>query len=230
VAAPSRRRYVDDVALSYAPSAIAHRTARDLAARLEPVSALAVENPGGDATGYLPFAADEVGDVVRRFPRHKTLGHGVSARTVLPALRHYPVLHFACHGFAAQDPLRSALLMGGGEPLTVDDLMAASISARLAVLSACETAISGQRLPYEVLGLPMGMLAAGVAGVVGSLWSVPDLATRILVARFYALWRGDGMEPAEALRRAQMWIRDATNGDKWEMFGDVPGGGVSLSV
>ena len=40
----------------------------------------------------------------------------------------------------------------------------------------------------------------------------------MLFARFYELWRGDGLEPAEALRGAQAWVRDATNGEKHARF------------
>jgi CHAT domain-containing protein len=41
--------------------------------------------------------------------------------------------------------------------------------------------------------------------------------------RFYRLWREDGLEPALALREAQIWLRDSTNREKAEYFRrDVP--------
>ena len=90
---------------------------------------------------------------------------------------------------------------------------------RLAVLSACETGIPGEELPDEVVSLPSGLLQAGVAGIVASLWSVDDLATAMLLVRFYELWRGkEKLEPHEALRQAQQWVRDTTNGDKKKYF------------
>jgi CHAT domain len=54
--------------------------------------------------------------------------------------------------------------------------------------SACETASIGTELPDQVV-LPAGLLQAGVAGVVASLWAVPDATTAVLMARFHALWR-----------------------------------------
>jgi CHAT domain-containing protein len=87
-------------------------------------------------------------------------------------------------------------------------------NARLAVLSACETGIPGTDLPDEVVSLPTGLVQAGVAGVVASLWSVSDLSTMMLMARFYEGWMGEGLEPPEALRQAQIWVRDTTNGEK----------------
>jgi CHAT domain-containing protein len=41
--------------------------------------------------------------------------------------------------------------------------------------------------------------------------------------RFYRLWRQDGLAPAEALRAAQIWLRDTTNRGKADYFKrDVP--------
>jgi hypothetical protein len=36
-----------------------------------------------------------------------------------------------------------------------------------------------------------------------------DVSTFLLMTRFYALWRKDGLHPPEALRQAQCWLRDA---------------------
>ena len=89
---------------------------------------------------------------------------------------------------------------------------------RLAVLSACETGIPGTDLPDEVVSLPSGWMQAGVPGVIGSLWSVSDASTMMLMARFYDMWREEGLQPPEALRQAQIWLRDTTNGEKEDYF------------
>jgi CHAT domain-containing protein len=81
------------------------------------------------------------------------------------------------------------------------------------VLSACETAVPGIELPDELIGLPGGLLQAGASGVIGSLWRVGDEATALLMRRFYRGWLEEALEPAEALRRAQRWVRDATRAD-----------------
>ena len=36
----------------------------------------------------------------------------------------------------------------------------------------------------------------------------------MLMARFYDGWKGEGLALPEALRRAQQWVRDTTNGEK----------------
>jgi CHAT domain-containing protein len=54
-----------------------------------------------------------------------------------------------------------------------------------------------------------------VPGVIGSLWSVNDVSTALLMIRFYEYLlkgdptAGDGpLPPALALRRAQFWLRN----------------------
>jgi len=76
------------------------------------------------------------------------------------------------------------------------------------VLSACETSVSGDILPDEAVSLPTGLLQAGVAGVIASHWAVPGTVTALLMSHFYRLWRVEALHPREALRRAQMWVRD----------------------
>jgi CHAT domain-containing protein len=82
----------------------------------------------------------------------------------------------------------------------------------LAVLSACETGVISERLPDEVLSLSSGILQSGASAVVSSLWSVPDVSTTILMARFYFLCSEQRVPPAAALREAQRWLRDSTDG------------------
>ena len=44
----------------------------------------------------------------------------------------------------------------------------------------------------------------------------------MLLVRFYHLWRGEKqLEPHQALRQAQQWLRDTTNGEKMEFFDQI---------
>jgi CHAT domain-containing protein/tetratricopeptide (TPR) repeat protein len=88
---------------------------------------------------------------------------------------------------------------------------------RLVVMSACETGlVDPGDLADEYLSLPAGFLRAGAPGVVSTLWTVDDLSTALLMQRFYLYHlRGDPSSkqcrplcPAQALRRAQQWLRD----------------------
>jgi len=216
--ATARRRYaLNDVCFTYAPNARALRDAADRAAHIPPDSLLAVDNPDGS----LPNSAQEVAAACEHFDRPQVLGGEAATRqAVREQLPGYAVLHFSCHGMAGfTRPLEGGLVMAGDEVLTLRQILALRLeNARLAVLAACETGVPGTALPDEVVSLPAGLMQAGVAGVVASLWSVSDVSTMMLMARFYELWRGAGLEPAEALRQAQFWVRDTTNGQKAAYF------------
>ena len=112
--------------------------------------------------------------------------------------------------------------MARNERLTLRDILEHRLEGtRLVVLSACETALPGTAALDEVISLPTGLLQAGAASAIGSLWSVEDLATMVLLSRFYRLWRTDGLAPAEALRQAQRWTRDLTAEERDRTFVDV---------
>ena len=125
-------------------------------------------------------------------------------------------IHFACHGeFALSDPPNSGLALATGERLTVRDLLDGAIemrSARLAVLSACQTGLSDfERVPDEAVGLAAGFIRAGVPAVLTTLWPVDDLSTALLVAEFYRLVFAEKLDVAAAMRAAQACIRDMTD-------------------
>jgi CHAT domain-containing protein/tetratricopeptide (TPR) repeat protein len=124
-------------------------------------------------------------------------------------------LHFACHGrFYIWVPLESGLELANGKALVLRDILDGGLdlaAARLAVLSACETAlIEYQRTPDEVLSIPAAFLQAGVPGVISSLWGAGDLASTLLVRELYRAHLGEGLEPARALRQAQEHLRKGT--------------------
>ncbi|MGI9002904.1 MAG: CHAT domain-containing protein [Pseudonocardia sp.] len=214
------RRYVlDRLAISYSPNSRALTVARDLAARTTPGRLLTVVDPDNAAAPALPYARVEAAGV--RAALGIQAGRDLVGRDAMPLAfsreaSGSDVLLLACHGRAdLAEPLRSGLLLAG-RPVTLREIMEMQLRVRLAVLSACETALPGTDLPDEVIGLPTGLLQAGVAGVIASLWAVPDRATAMLVVEFARRWRRDPSDPAEALRATQCWMRDATNRQKVE--------------
>ena len=221
------RRYVlDTVSVSYVPNARALGAARRLAAEVAPARLLAVADPWPVAAAPLPMAKYEAMTAAAAFPAAQVTLRGGEA-TFLSfewEAAKADVLHLACHGYAELErPLDSGLVLAGGQ-VTLGRLMELQLRVRLAVLSACETALPGTELPDEVVALPTGLLQAGVAGIVASQWSVPDRATAMLMAEFYRCWWWDRMAPAAALRAAQRWLRDTTNAEKHAHFQAVVSG------
>jgi len=190
--------------------------------RTSSASFFAVANPSSDRK---PLAAAELeaARAAEMFVEAKVLGGKSATRgEVLEYMSHASYLHFACHGlFTPESPLESHLALSAGDTLSLRDFLtgrARADHARLVVLSACQTAlIESRRLPDEFIGLPAGVLQAGVPDVLGTLWAVDDLSTALLMTKFYELHLA-GAPPAEALRRAQQWLRGATSGELAAVF------------
>jgi CHAT domain-containing protein len=209
------RRYAgDDLRITYAPSA---RLVARVAAPGELGRTLAVVDPAAQGRDRLPGADAAVtaaGDV-------DVLRDAAATRAaVLKAMDGRRSLLFFTHGFAdSDDPLHGGLALAGDDVLTVADVMRERLDGvRLAVLAACESGWTHTHLPDEALGLPAAFLAAGAAGVIGSLWRVPTVATAMLIARFYEYLEAD---PAQALRRAQEWLRETSNAEQLKAFPEL---------
>jgi CHAT domain-containing protein len=219
---PTGRHYgLDTIQFSYIPNAQSLQAARAIADRTSTHSLLAVEEPCPTKADELPNAVHEVQTAIASFPNYTLLCHEQATRSAMQALLpQHTALHFSGHGFAKLDsPLDSGLVMANDEILTLRDLLDLKLPGiRIAILSACETGLPGTQLPDEVISLPTGLLQAGVAGVVASLWSVADISTMMLLVRFYTLWQEENPEPAAALCLAQQWVRDTTNGEKLAYF------------
>jgi hypothetical protein len=206
---PTRKYALDELTITYAPNARSLAAARALATRpADRVLAVAVPE---EVLASAPAEAIVAGS---SFPTATTVvpAGADGPRTVANQMREVDVVHFACHGYAdVTSPLDSALDLDG-RPLTLRQIFAMNLQLRLAVLPACETSVPGTDLPDEVVALPTGLLQAGVGGIVASLWRIDDLATLILMIEFYRRWRREGADPPAALRQAQRWLRDASNG------------------
>lgn len=139
------------------------------------------------------------------------------------ALLGHRILHFATHGLVdAADPTLAGLVLSlydaEGRPrsgfLPARDLHDVRFDADLVVLSACRTALGEEIRGADLVGLGQGFFAAGAQALVVSLWDVDDRATAELMVRFYGhLFAEDGSDTygsdtAEALRRAQLELRD----------------------
>jgi CHAT domain-containing protein len=213
---PTGKRYaLDDIHLTYTPNAKSLTAARTIADRVQADSILAIDNPTQD----LPNSQREIDCAIDSFGDRTVLREEkATIEAVKSGLTGVAIAHFSCHGTANfTEPLNSGLLMNNGL-LTLKDLFALNLAdnggLRLAILSACETGLPGLKTIDEVVSLPIGLMQAGVAGVISSLWAVSDLSTMLLLTKFYELWREQKLAPDQALRQAQIWLRDSTNAEK----------------
>ncbi|MFF5923382.1 CHAT domain-containing protein [Streptomyces flavochromogenes] len=216
---PEGRRYVLDTTLVTFASGARRPRAGTPQHSGEPRSILAVADPEPMHNQPLPGARREAGRAVLHFAR-STLLTGTDARrdAVLAALPGSDVVHLATHGHSdVLRPLASGLTLADDEILSMGELLEQQLTGtRLLVLSACSLGLGGINFlgPRPTGSLVQALLGTGVGGVVSSMWRAPDESSSLLLERFYQLWRsGSCPHPAEALRRAQTWVRSVTNSE-----------------
>jgi CHAT domain-containing protein len=200
---------LDRVRVRFAPNASAlARSARAADAG----GALVAAAPAVPDLTPLPYAAAEAHAVAALLPAPVVLvGPEAGVEAVESSLAGCAVVHFACHAMTRfDDPGASALTLGDGRQLTLARMLSLELpDTRLAVLSACESAMPEVIVPEEKTSLAAGLMLAGVAGVVASLWAVGDQSTMLLVTRLHEL-RARGAGACSALHEAQRWLRDST--------------------
>jgi CHAT domain-containing protein len=224
---------IEDFEVHYVPNARTLRAARQRLASQQAAQPrlTVVGNPTGDLYAA-SFEAEEVAALFSPHPVVALIGGAATSAAVAGALPSSTHVHLACHGRAdMESPLDSALLLAHGERLSLKAVLDRTFfdalkQTRLVVLSACQTAlVEVENLPEELMGLHAGFLQVGVPGVVGTLWSVNDISTAYLMIKFYQnLLAPERPAPASALRRAQLWLRDATDEDL-DAFGRTLGQG-----
>ncbi|NOZ86864.1 MAG: CHAT domain-containing protein [Deltaproteobacteria bacterium] len=189
-----------------------HMVARDNAGYTQ-LKVLAVGNPElGDASFDLPFAEKEVKAISFSFENTKILIRKKATKHLVEELApKYDAIHLGCHGeFNPKSPLFSRLVLAPDDHddgyLTVSEIFDLNLHARLVTLSACQTGLEAIRGGDELVGLNRAFIFAGARSIISSLWRVSDVATAVLVKRFYR-YLSQGRTEAEALKEAQDIVR-----------------------
>lgn len=132
-------------------------------------------------------------------------------------------IYLATHGsFGVTEA--AGLKLGPRSTLGFEDILASKVrlQARLAILSACETAVvQPEALSKVSQSLPNILLGKGVQGVVASLWKVSDDSTALLMHNMMQRHLVDSIEPPEALRDAQRWLSAATGEHLVQYLADI---------
>jgi len=195
---PTGAYLVDNFRLAYLPS-IGYRPVLRSGSRISRRdAALIVSSPAlsvKDQAHYpvLPSAQAEAENVASHFDRPTLLtGKEATGLALSQALPSAAVFHFAGH--ARLEPGHSGLLLapesGGPDAasflLTADHIAEQPLShLRLAVLSACSTALNASEDFGGAGSLARAFLRSGVPDVIASRWSVDSAATEQLMHVFY---------------------------------------------
>jgi CHAT domain-containing protein len=200
---------LDRYEVAYAPSlSILHRCAQRPRQGSDRLLAI-------DVTANLLFVPVELARVERLHTDKRRVAGGVDVKQQV--LEQSPLCrtwYYPGHAqFSPASPLDSALQFGNEHQserwLRLRDVFCGLHlpETELAVLSSCE---SGMILPDQLddyVGFPTGFLYAGARCVVSSLWVTDDLATMLLLDRFYTYHREERLPVGQALRKAQLWLR-----------------------
>ncbi|MBT9317589.1 CHAT domain-containing protein [Leptothoe spongobia] len=173
----------------------------------------------GRSFGALPAVERELDLLSAQFSNSKTLrNEAFSIEALQQSLvdKDYRILHMATHGtfgFASED---NYLVAGAkdssntyNETLTISKLdeLIRNVNdptrepIELLTLTACETAIGGNR---STLGLAGVAVRAGVRSAIATLWPVSDDSTPDIINTFYTKLQDPTLTKAEALQQAQI--------------------------
>jgi CHAT domain-containing protein/uncharacterized protein HemY len=129
----------------------------------------------------------------------------------------YKIIHFATHGLTDEKrPELSGIVLSRfdekGQKLDeffrIQDIYGLDLNADLVVLSACETGIGKEVKGEGLMSLNNAFLQTGAKSVMASLWKVEDGATLELMKNFYGAMKDKNLTPSEALRQAQIKLRE----------------------
>lgn len=174
--------------------------------------------PSGGLLAPLAQARAEARSIVAEFPGAINLtGADARENQVKSRLGCCSILHFATHGILDPDDGMNSGLLLAAEPadssedgvLQAWEIAGMRLNAKLAVLSACDSARGDQRLGEGLVGLAWAFQAAGTPAVVASLWSVDDAATANLMRAFYS-GLNSGARTDDAMRQAMLKLHSQT--------------------
>ncbi|HYC90582.1 MAG TPA: CHAT domain-containing tetratricopeptide repeat protein [Thermoanaerobaculia bacterium] len=202
------RHLVEEYAFTVAPSASALRFMRPSGKRSSSLLAL------GDPDRTLPHAETEARTVAKLYGTSAYVGKEATEKRLRSDAGRAGFVHVAAH--ATYDPLRPnfsrlELAPAGDDEKADGKLHVYEIPdldfslTRLAVLSACETALGPRSSGDDLVALTRAFLAAGAPAVMTTLWSIDDPASSTLMESFYRRMH-KGVAPAAALRDAQLQV------------------------
>jgi CHAT domain-containing protein/tetratricopeptide (TPR) repeat protein len=208
------RCLIEEVDVRYSPSAVvgASCLGRSRERKGAPPKLLALADPDGS----LPAAAREVEAIASGFPSDSVNWEKGSDASWNFLRTHAPEatqIHIASHGSAGVWGAGNTALYLGDGAVGLESLPElAPLAARVVTISACQTAVVDiGHLPDEGFSVGGAMIAAGAACAIASLWPVRSDTTALLMVRLYEEMLAGGLRPPEALRRAQLWLRDLTD-------------------
>lgn len=145
--------------------------------------------------GNLPGTENEIRFLQNSYDGLFLYGNDGSKDRFLKEAQNFDILHLAVHGRTDEDnKYQSTLIFNGKDNLLkTSELYLASLNARLAVLSACESGIGAISSGEGTFSIARGFSIVGVPSVAVSLWKVNDAITSTLMVNLYEKFIDKGM-------------------------------------
>ena len=163
----------------------------------------------------LPYADKEVEIIGKLLKTTPLTGKDATKDEVVKKLKSVALVHIAAHGCAQTGEIVLALDPGRkSQPLrrqdfilTMSDVQAVCLRARLVVLSCCHSD-QGEVNSEGVVGIARSFLCAGARSVLVSLWAIDDEATMVFMESFYQ-HLAHGKRASVALHQAMKSLRES---------------------
>jgi len=162
----------------------------------------------------LPFARREVEMIAKRLSTKPLTGRDATKSEVLKRIASVALVHIAAHGSKETGEIAlapnvervSQIPKNEDYMLTMADVQAVRLKARLVVLSCCHSG-RGEVKSEGVVGIARAFLCAGARSVLVSLWAIDDEATLLFMESFYKQL-ANGKRASLALYQAMKSLRE----------------------
>ena len=164
----------------------------------------------------LPCAQEEVERIASILNTRPLTGRQATKAEVMKRMSSVGLIHIAAHGNEVTGEIAlspnpgwtSKFPQRKDDILKMSDVQAASLRARLVVLSCCHSG-RGRILKGEgVVGIARAFLAAGARSVLVTLWAIDDEATMVFMKSFYQHLK-EGKTASAAVQQSMKSLRES---------------------
>ena len=166
--------------------------------------------------GDLPCAQEEVEMIASILNTRPLTGRRATKAEVIKRLSSVGLIHIAAHGnkrtgeialcpnpgWTSKFPQKKDFI------LTMSDVQAANLRARLVVLSCCHSGRGRISKGEGVVGIARAFLAAGARSVLVTLWAIDDEATMVFMKSFYQHLK-EGKTASAAIHQSMKSLRES---------------------
>jgi len=160
----------------------------------------------------LRFISTEIQNISEIIDCDRFEGYEATEKVFKEEAPKYDILHLAMHTLINdENPLYSQLVFTlNNDTLEENDgllnayeIFNMQLSARMAVLSACNTGSGKLQKGEGIMSMARGFIFAGVPSIIMTLWAVEDQSGSILMSKFYQNLE-EGLRIDEALQEAKL--------------------------